>query len=158
MCDVLLELAVDELDTEGPMNLVYCRSSQSATNFLCFQPKFRLTNWNRQIDCWFDRNYNRSTVVLDEWNLFALMAAVVAGRTKYPKKGLMNPKRIAALPERTVIGIGLVFVAAEMMMMMMMRMIRDQMKKQKSKNSITQKEYKKKQQKLFNRITPITIK
>lgn len=64
----------------------------------------------------------------------------------------MNPKRIDALPERIVFGIDLVFVAAEMTIMMM-RMIRDQMKKQKLKNSVT-----KKKQKLFNEITSITIK
>lgn len=135
-----LELAVDELDTEGLMNLVYYRSSQSATNFLYFQPMCRWMNWNRQIDCYFDRNCNRSTVVMDELDLLALMvaAAVAAGRTKYPKKDLMNPKRIVALPERTVLGTGPVSVAAAMMMMK--RMIRDQMKKQKSKNSVTQKE------------------
>lgn len=68
----------------------------------------------------------------------------------------MNPKRTGALPERTVFGIDLVCVAAEMMMMR--RMIRDQMKKQKSKNSATKKNARKKEQKLFNEITPITIK
>lgn len=137
---MLLELAVDELGTEGLMNLVYYRSSQSATNFLYFQPMCRLMNWNRQIDCCSGRNYSRSTVEMDELDLLALMvaAAVAAGRTKYPRKDLMNPKRIDALPGRTVIGIGPVSVAAAMMMMMR-RMIRDQMKKQKSKNSVTRK-------------------
>lgn len=69
-------------------------------------------------------------------------AAVAAGRTKYPKKCPMNPKRIAVQPERIVFEIDLVFVAAGMMMMMTMRMIRDQMKKQKLKNSVTQRKKK----------------
>lgn len=60
----------------------------------------------------------------------------------------MNPKRTAALPEPTVSGIGLVSVAAEMTMMMM-RMIRDQMKKLKSKNSVTQKDNEKKNDKNY---------
>lgn len=69
----------------------------------------------------------------------------------------MNPKRIAELPERIVFGIDRVFVAAEMMIMM--RMIRDQMKKQKSKNSVTPiQENTRKTKKLFNEITSTTIK
>lgn len=141
MNDAFLELAVDELGTEGLMNLVYYRSSQNATNFLYFQPMFRSMNWNRRIDCCFDRNCSRSFVVANELDLLALTVAgaVVAGRTKYPKKDLMNPKRIDALPERTVFETGPVCVAAAMMMMKKMRMIRDQMKKQKSKNSVTRK-------------------
>lgn len=78
MCGALrLELAVDVgvvLGTEGPMNLVCYHSSRNATNFLYSQPMFRLMNWNRQTDCWLERNCNR----LDELDLIALMAAVVA--------------------------------------------------------------------------------
>lgn len=76
---LLLGLAADVLDTEGLMNLVCYRSSQSAMNFLYFQPMFRLMNWNvRQIDCWFERNCNRSIVVMDVLGLFALAVAAVA--------------------------------------------------------------------------------
>lgn len=78
MYDVLLfELDV-VLGTEGLMNLVCYHSNRNATNFLYFQPMFRLMNWNRQIDCCFERNCNRSTAVMDELDLFGPMVAAAA--------------------------------------------------------------------------------
>lgn len=147
MYDVLLVSAVGVLDTDGLMNLVCYHSSQNVMNFQYFQPVFRLMNWNvQQNDYWFARNCIRPIDVADELDLFALRAAAAAvGRIKYPKKYLMNPRKIAVQPERIAIGIDLVIVAVETMMMM--RMIRDQMKKQKSKNSITNKNRTNKQKK-----------
>lgn len=75
---MLLELAADELGTEGLMNLVCYRSSQSATNCLYFQPMYRWMNWNRRTDCCSDRNCSRSVVAMDESDLFALTAAAAA--------------------------------------------------------------------------------
>lgn len=145
--------AADALDTEVTMSLVCYRSSRNATNCPYFPPMFRLMNWNvRQIDCWFVRNCIRSTVGWGELDLFALVIAAAEpadaaggggggdGRIKYLKICLMNPKKIAGRPERIAIGIDRGSVAAEMMTMR--RMIRDQMKKQKSKNSITEREKK----------------
>lgn len=76
----------------------------------------------------------------DEWDYFARAAALVAdddavvvvvvvARIKYPKKCPMNLRKIA-VPERTAVGIDLVFVVV------MKMMIKDQMKKLNSKNSV----------------------